>query len=47
VFRLSPLQRFHAWLVTGPVGHLYGTLADLTLLWLRYARHRLRSAPKP
>jgi hypothetical protein len=34
-------RRIAAWLVTGPLGHLYATLADLTLLWLRYGRSRL------
>jgi hypothetical protein len=35
-----------AWIYTGPVGHLYGTTADVVQLWVGYltsrARHRLR-----
>jgi hypothetical protein len=31
-----------AWVFTGPLGHLYGLLADLSVLWARYARSRLR-----
>jgi hypothetical protein len=43
---VSPSERFEAWLVTGPPGHLYGTLADIVVLWTRWgvtvARLRLR-----
>jgi hypothetical protein len=28
---------------TGPLGHLYGLLADVAVLWLRYGRSRLRA----
>jgi hypothetical protein len=35
-------ERLAAWLYTGPLGHLYGVLADLTQLWARYGLHRLR-----
>ena len=35
-------ERALAWLYTGPLGHLYGLLADVTVLWLRYARSRIR-----
>jgi hypothetical protein len=43
-----PLQeRALAWLYTGPLGHLWGTLADIVVLWARLgaatARARLRS----
>jgi hypothetical protein len=31
-----------AWIVTGPVGHLYGGVADLTALLARYALARAR-----
>ena len=38
-------DRFLAWIYTGPVGHLYGTVADLAQLWFLYlmslAKHRL------
>jgi hypothetical protein len=35
-------RRLAAWLVTGPVGHLYGGVADLTALLARYALARAR-----
>jgi hypothetical protein len=39
-------ERFLAWIYTGPVGHLYGTVADITELWILYlmslVRRRLR-----
>ena len=39
-------DRFLAWIYTGPVGHLYGTVADVTQLWILHlaslARRRLR-----
>jgi hypothetical protein len=28
--------------VTGPLGHLYGTVADIVLLWTRWAFSRVR-----
>jgi hypothetical protein len=28
-------------MVTGPLGHLYGTLADITMLWARWAVSRV------
>jgi hypothetical protein len=40
--RRGPLERLQAWLYTGPLGHLYGLVADVVTLWLRYARSRLR-----
>jgi hypothetical protein len=36
-------ERALAWLYTGPLGHLYGLLADVAVLWVRYARSRLRA----
>ncbi|MFL5826012.1 MAG: hypothetical protein ACJ76V_05760 [Thermoleophilaceae bacterium] len=39
----APAQRLVAWLYTGPLGHLYGVLADLVQLWVRYGLHRLRA----
>jgi hypothetical protein len=35
-------QVFRAWLVTGPLGHLWSALADMTLIWARYLAHRAR-----
>jgi hypothetical protein len=29
-------DRLAAWLVTGPLGHLWSAAADITLLWVRY-----------
>ena len=30
----GPREKLAAWVVTGPLGHLYGTLADIALLWM-------------
>jgi len=44
---VPPRDRFLAWIYTGPLGHLYGTVADITQLWILYlaslVRHRLSS----
>jgi hypothetical protein len=44
--RLSPSTRALAWIYTGPIGHLYGGLADwVALLWrlaLARAQERVR-----
>jgi hypothetical protein len=41
-------ERFLAWLYTGPLGHLYGAVADISVLWIRWvlslAGARLRRA---
>jgi hypothetical protein len=39
----GPLERALAWLYTGPLGHLYGVLADVAELWARYLAARLRA----
>jgi hypothetical protein len=31
-----------AWIVTGPLGHLWSAGADMTLIWARYLRGRAR-----
>lgn len=36
-------ERALAWLYTGPLGHLYGLLADVAVLWVRYARSRVKA----
>jgi hypothetical protein len=36
------VERLHAWLVTGPLGHLWSVLADLAILFARYGLQRLR-----
>lgn len=43
--RLSLLDRFRAWIVTGPVGHLYGGAVDWLELAARYALARLTGRP--
>jgi len=43
VIRRGPRERLSAWLVTGPLGHLYGTLADIVLLWTRWGASRVRA----
>jgi hypothetical protein len=35
-------DRFQAWAVTGPLGHLWSALADMVLIWARYLAHRAR-----
>jgi hypothetical protein len=29
-------ERAQAWLYTGPIGHLWSAVADLTVLWARW-----------
>jgi hypothetical protein len=31
-----------AWVVTGPLGHLWSALADMTAIWARYLVQRAR-----
>ena len=38
-----PPERLQAWFVTGPLGHLYGGLADMTLLWGSWGFARVRA----
>ena len=40
--RRGPAERLLAWLVTGPLGHLWSALADITILWVRYGVAKLR-----
>jgi hypothetical protein len=35
-------EKLVAWIVTGPLGHLYGTVVDIAVLWVRWARERVR-----
>jgi hypothetical protein len=35
-------DRVPAWIVTGPLGHLWSALADMTILWARWLAHRAR-----
>jgi hypothetical protein len=46
---VKPLDRSHAvdaWIVTGPLGHLWSALADMTLIWARYLAHRARGGAR-
>ena len=36
-------EKLTAWIVTGPIGHLYGTLADITMLWVGWMLSRVRA----
>jgi hypothetical protein len=38
-----PGERVLAWLYTGPLGHLYGVLADIGGMWVRYTAGRVRA----
>jgi hypothetical protein len=35
-------ERAQAWIVTGPLGHLWSALADMTLIWARWLALRAR-----
>jgi hypothetical protein len=35
-------EKVQAWIVTGPLGHLWSALADMTLIWSRWLGHRAR-----
>ena len=38
---MRPGDRFLAWVYTGPLGHLYGTVADVIQLWVEYLSARI------
>jgi hypothetical protein len=40
--RRKPAERLQAWVVTGPLGHLWSVLADITILLARYGLERLK-----
>ena len=40
--RRGPAERLLAWVVTGPPGHLWSLVADVTILWVRYGLAKLR-----
>ena len=44
--RLSPSTRVAAWLYTGPLGHLYGGVADWAALLSRYLLSRMRATAR-
>ncbi|GAC1325613.1 MAG: hypothetical protein NVS2B9_14700 [Myxococcales bacterium] len=37
-------ERLLAWLYTGPLGHLYSALADISIMWAHLLRARIRSS---
>ncbi len=39
----GPRERALAWLYTGPLGHLWSAVADITTLWLIWAVPRVRA----
>jgi hypothetical protein len=41
-FHRSTPERALAWLVTGPLGHLYSFVTEVVVLWARYLASRLR-----
>jgi hypothetical protein len=40
--RRSAAEKLQAWVVTGPLGHLWSAVADMSLLWARYLANRVR-----
>jgi hypothetical protein len=40
--RRKPAERLQAWVVTGPLGHLWSVLADIAILLARYGLERLK-----
>jgi hypothetical protein len=40
--RRPAVQKLEAWIVTGPLGHLWSALADMVLIWARYLANRAR-----
>jgi hypothetical protein len=39
---MPPHRRAAAWIYTGPLGHLYGTTADIVVAWARWGSGALR-----
>jgi hypothetical protein len=42
VVRRDPAERFAAWIYTGPLGFLWGAVADISEMWLRWMWSRAR-----
>jgi hypothetical protein len=40
--RRGRAERFQAWAITGPPGHLWSAAADIVVLWVRYGWSRVR-----
>ena len=45
--RHRALSRAMAWVVTGPLGHLWSASVDILLLWARYGWKRAMSRAAP
>jgi hypothetical protein len=43
--RRSPIERFVAWVLTGPLGHFWSAVADVVMVLARYWWARARKAP--
>jgi len=43
----NPIDRAAAWLVTGPLGHLWSVAVDVVLLWARWGLARVRKEQRP
>jgi hypothetical protein len=42
VVRRPLSERVEAWLYTGPLGHFWGAVADISEMWLRWMWSRAR-----
>jgi len=42
VRRRPAAEQLQAWIVTGPIGHLWSAMVDITLIWARYLAKRVR-----
>jgi hypothetical protein len=40
--RRPAAEKLRAWIVTGPLGHLWSALVDMLVIWARYLTHRAR-----
>ena len=39
----SAAERVQAWVVTGPLGHLWSVMVDVVVLWMRYGLLKART----
>jgi hypothetical protein len=42
VRRRPAAEQLQAWIVTGPIGHFWSAMTDITLIWARYLANRVR-----
>jgi hypothetical protein len=40
--RRPAAEKLQAWIVTGPIGHLWSALVDMVVIWVRYLARRVR-----